>query len=285
MTKDYYRILGVLDDAEDVVIRASYRALAQKYHPDKWSGAKDEANKKMADINEAFNILSDVQKRRVYDASRVKTEYQDESDENPLNESIEDDWISSIEYFPNLNSLAKNLSKISKELEYSFKVLVLDGKKFNSAEKIAKELEEKFLQKYFGTNKEIIEFAKNLINSKNRLAAKELNKAINLLGPSVHSSIIINKIKDKFQIDDYEHSKTVKTNPNQRLTDAANAFMKIKSIRNALVLLNDSGRDISREGIFGNGKFKITHEGHTQTLFENELLEYVQNIAVEILKN
>jgi DnaJ-class molecular chaperone len=32
--KDYYRILGVLDDAEDIVIKAAYRALAQRYHPD-----------------------------------------------------------------------------------------------------------------------------------------------------------------------------------------------------------------------------------------------------------
>ena len=48
MTKDYYRILGVLDDAEDIVIRASYRALAQKYHPDKWPGSHAESSKKMS---------------------------------------------------------------------------------------------------------------------------------------------------------------------------------------------------------------------------------------------
>ena len=36
--KDYYRTLGVLDDAEDIIIRAAYKALAQRYHPDKWKG-------------------------------------------------------------------------------------------------------------------------------------------------------------------------------------------------------------------------------------------------------
>ena len=35
LNKDYYKILGVLDNAEDIVIKAAYRALAQKYHPDK----------------------------------------------------------------------------------------------------------------------------------------------------------------------------------------------------------------------------------------------------------
>ena len=56
--KDYYRILGVLDDAEDIIIRAAYKALAQRYHPDKWRGDSTEANKRMSDINEAYAILS-----------------------------------------------------------------------------------------------------------------------------------------------------------------------------------------------------------------------------------
>ena len=45
--KNLYQILGVLDTAEDIVIRAAYKALAQKYHPDKWSGDVGEATLKM----------------------------------------------------------------------------------------------------------------------------------------------------------------------------------------------------------------------------------------------
>lgn len=70
MAKDYYRILGVLDDADDVVIRAAYKALAQRYHPDKWTGSKDEANKRMSEINEAYGVLSDPIKRKQYDSTR-----------------------------------------------------------------------------------------------------------------------------------------------------------------------------------------------------------------------
>ena len=58
--KDYYRILGVLDDAEDIIIKAAYRALAQRYHPDKWSGDQVEATKRMAEINEAYSVLSEL---------------------------------------------------------------------------------------------------------------------------------------------------------------------------------------------------------------------------------
>ena len=67
MNPDYYRNLGVLDDAEDVVIRAAYRALAQRYHPDKWQGDATEATRRMQRINEAYGILSDSVKRRHYD--------------------------------------------------------------------------------------------------------------------------------------------------------------------------------------------------------------------------
>ena len=56
MTKDYYQTLGVLDDAEDIVIRAAYRALAQKYHPDKWRGGKEEAKYCFEIIHSGYKV-------------------------------------------------------------------------------------------------------------------------------------------------------------------------------------------------------------------------------------
>lgn len=70
--KNYYKILGVLDDAEDIVIRAAYKALAQRYHPDKWNGNEEEANSKMSDINEAYGVLSDKSKRKKYDSEFLR---------------------------------------------------------------------------------------------------------------------------------------------------------------------------------------------------------------------
>ena len=78
---DYYRTLGVLDDAEDVVIRAAYRALAQRYHPDKWQGDPAEATRRMVEINAAYAVLSDTEKRAAYDATRDKNQFQDEPPE------------------------------------------------------------------------------------------------------------------------------------------------------------------------------------------------------------
>lgn len=69
---DYYSILGVSSEAEDIVIRAAYKALAHRYHPDRNIGNASEAQEKMALINEAYSILSDPNKRKEYDLRNTK---------------------------------------------------------------------------------------------------------------------------------------------------------------------------------------------------------------------
>lgn len=68
--KDYYAILGVTPLADDVVIRAKYKALAQRYHPDKYQATGKNTTLKMMEINEAYSILSNPDKRIDYDARR-----------------------------------------------------------------------------------------------------------------------------------------------------------------------------------------------------------------------
>lgn len=202
MTNDYYRILGVLDDTEDIVIKAAYRALAQRYHPDKWMGGKDQANRRMADINEAFSVLSDPVKREAYDSTRVKNQFDEEDIENEeeLLSSVERDWIKVSEYFPDLKTIGENLAKISKSLEYAYKVTLLERKNFDDRERYAEVLKKHFLEKYFGSNIEIVGFARMLILGGKRAAAKELNEVVKLIGPSIDVKNVIDRIKDKFDL-------------------------------------------------------------------------------------
>lgn len=65
--KDFYKILGVPKDADDNQIKKAYRRLAIQYHPDKNPGNL-EAENKFKDISEAYETLSDPQKRARYDA-------------------------------------------------------------------------------------------------------------------------------------------------------------------------------------------------------------------------
>ena len=64
--RDYYEVLGVQKDAGEDDLKRVYRKLAMKYHPDKNSG-DSEAEKKFKEINEAYEILKDPQKRAAYD--------------------------------------------------------------------------------------------------------------------------------------------------------------------------------------------------------------------------
>src|SRR5579862_5173261 len=65
-TKDYYDILGVARDASGDDIKRAYRALARRHHPDV-SDDKSDAEHRFKEINEAYEVLSDPNKRAQYD--------------------------------------------------------------------------------------------------------------------------------------------------------------------------------------------------------------------------
>ena len=71
MNKDYYKILGVENTATEDEIKKAYRKLALRYHPDHQQGKSDaekkEAEDKFKDINEAYEVLSNSEKRQQYD--------------------------------------------------------------------------------------------------------------------------------------------------------------------------------------------------------------------------
>jgi curved DNA-binding protein len=64
--KDYYKVLGVERNATEADIKSAFRKLALKYHPDRNQG-NDSAEEKFKEINEAYEVLSDKQKRARYD--------------------------------------------------------------------------------------------------------------------------------------------------------------------------------------------------------------------------
>lgn len=67
MGADYYARLGVDKKADEETIKKAYRKLALKWHPDRNQGNKEEADKKFKEISEAYEVLSDKNKRQVYD--------------------------------------------------------------------------------------------------------------------------------------------------------------------------------------------------------------------------
>lgn len=70
---NYYEILKVSKNASQEQIKSSYKTLVKKYHPDLYVGDKSFAEKKIKEINEAYEILSNAEKKAEYDAYLKET--------------------------------------------------------------------------------------------------------------------------------------------------------------------------------------------------------------------
>ena len=89
--KDYYKILGVARTATDKDIKASYRRLARLHHPDVNPGNKA-AEEKFKEINEAYEVISDAEKRKKYDQFGDQWQYADQINEANRQQSASSGW-------------------------------------------------------------------------------------------------------------------------------------------------------------------------------------------------
>ncbi|KAL2009252.1 hypothetical protein VTN00DRAFT_7446 [Thermoascus crustaceus] len=85
--KDYYKVLGVNRDADERTIKRAYRQLTKQHHPDKARAqgvTKEEAEKKMAAINEAYEVLSDPELKARYDSGDDPNDPESQRGGNPF---------------------------------------------------------------------------------------------------------------------------------------------------------------------------------------------------------
>jgi curved DNA-binding protein CbpA len=203
--KDYYRTLGLIDDAEDIVIRAAYKALAQRYHPDKWKGDPKESNRRMSDINEAYDVLSDSLRRQKYDeeyfANHPKNQAEEEQEypeyEDIPNEDIEG-WSIAESFFPEIKNFYEELKEFSPLVANTFRSHLLANQEFKNSLEIKNLLEYDYFERYYGSDKRVQRFAKSLLLGKYYKAAIQINKIICVLGSSVTFEEIKSKIEDLY---------------------------------------------------------------------------------------
>jgi curved DNA-binding protein CbpA len=202
---DFYAVLGVLPTADVVVIRAAYKALAQRYHPDKWTGAPNEANERMTEINAAYRVLSDPELRRKYDSdSNLNVDsapYYGPGgrDEEPSYDPLKERWQIALSVYPDLESLNDKLAILSWRVAAAFRAYLLDSKMFEERELVAKAIEREYLSRYFGANTAIQDYAKSLLVTGNRQIAIELNKVVTVMGSNADPARIISLIEAKFR--------------------------------------------------------------------------------------
>lgn len=205
--KDYYRALGVLRSAEDIVIKAAYKALAQKYHPDRVPDLeKASATQKMMEINEAKDILLDPAKRnqynRTYDDQKIdRQSYGSEfNEQDQFSESTlkDDEWNTAVSYYPDLKKIIKELSLISTNLTNLYKNYMLESKQYNERHKIREDIENDYLTRFYGDDQKIRLYVKKLLLKNFKYAAIAINKDILVMGNSITYKQIYPKIEKKF---------------------------------------------------------------------------------------
>lgn len=290
--KDYYRTLGVLDDAEDIIIRAAYKALAQRYHPDKWKGDPQEANKRMSDINEAYDVLSDSAKRKKYDEEYFRYRARDESteeDESEANFISEEDenWQMAIDFYPIILREFNELKKISDILANTYKTNLINSQDFKQSTKIKYKYEKEYLSRFYGDNNEIKEFAKKLLLNNHKKAAIKVNKIVRLMGDSVDFIQLYKKIIQEFP-------EVVKSSGNHKSSKATTStfsssydsqfheiFARAKqsniSESEAIYLIKKvHGKDVKVSGFGWTNKYLFTLGGIKYSLSLSELKEYIK---------
>lgn len=130
MEKDYYEILGVSKNADEEIVKAAYRDLSKKYHPDmnvnKTQEEKLELEAKFKEVSEAYAILFDPIKRKEYDETR-KSKVGGQNANSTVNDFVNqvvDDFVNSFQnYFYGKPSSSQNRSEKTaeepKEIDFS----------------------------------------------------------------------------------------------------------------------------------------------------------------------
>jgi curved DNA-binding protein CbpA len=185
--RDHYETLHVLPSADIDVIKAAFRALARRYHPDTYAGDKSAATKRMQEINDAYEVLSDAGKRKAYDLERKKGVGGGGIPENAEEDDMKfkEDWELACRFCPAAKRDFDYLCKLSPSLGFSFASYLLDTKKFDSCTTIAHKFQSDFLEEYFGSNESIREFCRNLLLCGELAAAKCANNAVKVVGRSL----------------------------------------------------------------------------------------------------
>jgi curved DNA-binding protein CbpA len=228
-----YEVLGLPWASDVELVKATYRSLVKIYHPDIFRGDKDFAKERLAQLNAAYEFLSDPEQKREFDKnSQSRDQDAGQQDFDPERNSSEfdeginvlkDNWDFACEYYPELKKLYSDLRKMSREPAFAFMAFVVETKEYAQAQSIAETLEDAFLTTKFSDDKQIKQIAKRALQKKELKFAQELNKALKILGLDAKNKILI-KLSEDFP--DFTYKAYREFNCNDLISD--NHPQKIK---------------------------------------------------------
>ena len=203
---DPYEILGVPFGASIEVCKATYKSLTKIYHPDVFVGEKTYAEKRMAELNAAFEFLDNPNRKKKLDGAGQKAKQKEQSQEyEPDNDSeeftkassaLQKNWDFACEYHPELLKLHADLRKLNARIAFLFMAVIVEEKLYADASGLAENLEDQFLISKFGEDPDIKKIAKIAILKKEKKFAQDLNRALKILGEGSKDKILFKLILD-----------------------------------------------------------------------------------------
>lgn len=139
--KNYYDILEIKENASNEVIKAAYKTLAKKYHPDNWRGKEDFASQRFVEIGKAYETLSDETLKRQYDeklkqvknvSSECNTQTHDvHSDEDTTNKCEDKPQKPDGPVMSLVKAIGKSIRRSWEKAQQEFDEAYLDGLKMS----------------------------------------------------------------------------------------------------------------------------------------------------------
>ena len=182
-SKDYFAVLGLSPHADPDVVKAAYRALAKKYHPDRQPDGETAVRDKFHELQEAYELLRDEQQRRHYISLRERAEQRHK--EAAAHHArpvmllrLDDRWEHLVREFPDTARDHARFCMISPRLGQQFKLTILGTGNPASFARIAARMERRFYRQHFSYHRDLHTLARKLAHRRRRHALRELSREI-----------------------------------------------------------------------------------------------------------
>ena len=230
--KNYYHILGLSFESnpENSLIDAAYKALVKLYHPDIYKGNNRDLKRKITELNEAYEILSNANKKKKYDEKlsffhkKNSYDFSDlhlEDTEKFNDKFFNNDWEIATIVYPELEEKINKLNLYSKKLTLQFQFYLLETKKFHKNSDIMNKFINAFIEKKFGSSRLINKLSRFLIENKKKKEALYLNKLVKVVGSKSEKKIVDAFFKHYPKIE-YDFS------------------LNLKQVNNKFIIVNDN---------------------------------------------
>lgn len=110
----------------------------------------------------------------------------------------QEDWAIALRFYPDLTALEDRLSLIDPKIVADFRASLLASQQYPERQAVAYQIEQAYLEKFFGSDPLIVDFARDLLLAGKRDGAKELNGAIKVVGKSLSAEKIIEPLASKY---------------------------------------------------------------------------------------